>query len=116
MTGNELIERAIREQGAFSPVVWTGVDMGADALSDALIYTGMFYYKGRQSIAAPHSISATEPKRPRLTWADAKPADRFAGYTVKRGGEAVYIKDRSPLQRIADGSDPVHGSAWLVRG
>lgn len=32
-----------------------------------------------------HLANTAEPKRPRLTWADTKPADRFEGYTVRKG-------------------------------
>jgi hypothetical protein len=57
-----------------------------------------------------------ERTRPALTWADSKPFDRFPGFVVVKSvpelGNPVLLA-QGPFQRVNDGSDPHHGSAWL---
>lgn len=64
------------------------------------------------AIADMH-IAAVEPQRPELTWATPKPVDRWDGFTTNYNTEPQFEGDTHPLQRMADPSDPAHGSAWL---
>lgn len=71
------------------------------------------------SFIAPTVIPHAEPERPRRTWADSKPADRWDGYTVRSWADFDELtanglaEHTSPLQRLSDSSDPLHGSAFL---
>lgn len=61
-----------------------------------------------------HSSKDTEPRRPRLTWADPKPSDRFAGYEVT-SSTTEPKQYHSPLQVLGEPGDPVHGSSALLK-
>jgi hypothetical protein len=54
-----------------------------------------------------------EPQRPRLTWADTKPVDRFPGFTVSSDTTPTEATHSHPLQVLGDLNAPGHGSALL---
>jgi hypothetical protein len=70
------------------------------------------HFLQRESIPQP----TKERTRPALPWADSKPFDRFPGFVVVKSvpelGNPVLLA-QGPFQRVNDGSDPHHGSAWL---
>jgi hypothetical protein len=61
--------------------------------------------------------NTAEPKRGRLTWADSKPFDKFADFTVTSDTATPDHAYSHPTTRVADAgaqTPPVCGSAWLV--
>jgi hypothetical protein len=59
--------------------------------------------------------NTTERVRPRLTWADSKPVDRFPGFTVSSDTTPTEATHSHPLQVLGDLNAPGHGSCALLK-
>lgn len=112
-TANEIIRRAwerlganyaanrIQRQEADMPDGWACI--GYDLAAGAVVITT--------------NKPVAEKLRPRLTWADSKAADPFAGYVTTRDTATPDHAYSHPLTRVADAGAQVSaefGSAWLV--